>query len=51
MKDIGIGLLGHADVRSEVYGSEGNLMLGGGLHRTDLTICSTSKGTSTAFRK
>jgi scyllo-inositol 2-dehydrogenase (NAD+) len=33
------------DVRSEVYGSEGNLMLGG-LNRADLTICSTSKGIS-----
>lgn len=33
------------DVRSEVFGSEGNLILGG-LNRTDLTICSTSKGIS-----
>jgi predicted dehydrogenase len=33
------------DVRSEVYGSEGNLLLGG-LNRTELTLCSTSKGIS-----
>ena len=33
------------DVRSEIYGSEGNLLLGG-LNRTDLTICSSSKGVS-----
>jgi scyllo-inositol 2-dehydrogenase (NAD+) len=33
------------DVRSEVYGSAGNLLLGG-LNRTDLTLCSTSAGVS-----
>ncbi len=31
------------DVRSEVFGSAGNLMLGG-LNRTDLTLCSPEKG-------
>lgn len=31
------------DVRSEVFGSEGNLILGG-LNRTELTLCSVEKG-------
>lgn len=31
------------DIRSEVFGSEGNLILGG-LNRTDLTLCSAEKG-------
>ena len=33
------------DVRSEVFGSEGSLMLGG-LSRTDLTLCAAGKGVS-----
>ena len=33
------------DVRSEVFGSKGNLILGG-LHRTELTLCTPEKGIS-----
>lgn len=33
------------DVRSEVFGAKGNLMLGG-LNRTDLTLCTPEKGIS-----
>ncbi len=33
------------DIRAEVFGSEGNLILGG-LNRTDLTLCTLDKGIS-----
>jgi myo-inositol 2-dehydrogenase/D-chiro-inositol 1-dehydrogenase len=33
------------DVRSEVFGSKGNLILGG-LHRTELTLCTPEQGIS-----
>jgi len=31
------------DIRTEVYGSQGNLIIGG-LHRTEVTLCSKEKG-------